>query len=153
MNSLDLINEPKKKNNKKSHFTLKLLLFIVIALSFAAAGFIGKHFLSFFIFYMFFTLPLIIVYSDFIITLIPNNIANYISKDIHNLEEENEENTDEQVKIIQPIKNKEYFILFLGVSCFILSQYLFIKHYEKPLGLLTSFFFCILSNIIISDFF
>ena len=52
-NSLDLLSET-KKINKKSHFTLKLLLFVVIALSFAAAGFIGKHFLSFFIFYMFF---------------------------------------------------------------------------------------------------
>lgn len=151
-NSLDLITEP-KKIKKKSHFTLKLLLFVIIALSFAAAGFVGKHFLSFFIFYMFFALPLIIVYSDFLVTLIPNNIANYISKDIPVLEDEHEENKEEQIKIIQPIKNKEYFILFLGISCFILSQYLFVKHYEKPLGLLTSFCFCIISNIIIGDFF
>ena len=152
MNSLDLITEP-KKIKRKSHFTLKLLLFVVIALSFAAAGFIGKHFLSFFIFYMFFALPLIIVYSDFIITLIPDNIANYISKDIPVIKNEIDENINEEIKIVQPIKNKEYFILFLGISCFILSQYLFIKHYEKPLGILTSFCFCIISNIIINDFF
>ena len=98
-------------------------------------------------------LPLIIIYSDFIVTLIPSNIANYLSKEIQYTDEELKENLNEQIKIVQPIKNKEYFILFLGISCFILSQYLFVKYHNKPLGVMTSFCFCVISNIIIGDFF
>lgn len=143
-------NEKKDKKSMKSNIIFTFMFFGIILLSIIAAGMIGKNFMSFFMFYLFFGFPLMIVYKDQIISLIPSNIASYI---VDNVQEINKDIQDETVVISEPIKNKEYLILFIGVSSFILSVYILFKRRHELIGIFTSLFFCILSNIIIGDLF
>ena len=143
-------NEKKDKKSVKSNIIFTFVFFGIILLSIIAAGMIGKNFMSFFMFYLFFGFPLMIVYKDQIISLIPSNIASYI---VDNVQEINKDIQDETVVISEPIKNKEYLILFIGVSSFILSVYILFKRRHELIGIFTSLFFCILSNIIIGDLF
>ena len=143
-------NEKKDKKSLKSNIIFTFVFFGIILLSIIAAGMIGKNFMSFFMFYLFFGFPLMIVYKDQIISLIPSNIASYI---VDNVQEINKDIQDETVVISEPIKNKEYLILFIGVSSFILSVYILFKRRHELKGIFTSLFFCILSNIIIGDLF
>jgi hypothetical protein len=143
-------NEKKDKKSLKSNIIFTFVFFGIILLSIIAAGMIGKNFMSFFMFYLFFGFPLMIVYKDQIISLIPSNIASYI---VDNVQEINKDIQDETVVISEPIKNKEYLILFIGVSSFILSVYILFKRRHELIGIFTSLFFCILSNIIIGDLF
>tara|TARA_B110000495_G_C23016781_1_gene602417 strand:+ start:1608 stop:2093 length:486 start_codon:yes stop_codon:yes gene_type:complete len=152
----ELSLETKVHNNKpsvKSNIILSVLFFGIIFLSILAAGFFGKNFLSFFIFYMFFGFPLMVIYKDQLISMIPKNIASYIVNDIQSINVDIQESSREEIKVLEPIKNKEYFTLFIGISCFILSQYILIKHRTELNGIFTSLFFCITSNIIIGDLF
>lgn len=152
----ELSLETKVRNNKpsvKSNIIFSVLFFGIIFMSIMAAGFFGKNFLSFFIFYMFFGFPLMVIYKDQLISMIPKNIASYIVNDIQNINEDIQESQNEETKILEPIKNKEYFTLFIGISSFILSQYILIKHRTKLSGIFTSMFFCIISSIIIGDLF
>jgi hypothetical protein len=152
----ELSLETKVRNNKpsvKSNIIFSVLFFGIIFLSILAAGFFGKNFLSFFIFYMFFGFPLMVIYKDQLISMIPKNIASYIVSDIQSINEDIKESGYEETKILEPIKNKEYFTLFIGISSFILSQYILIKHRTKISGIFTSLCFCIISNIIIGELF
>jgi len=140
----------KNKPTMKSNIILSVFFFGIILLSIITAGFIGKNFLSFFMFYLFFGFPLMIIYKDQIIAMIPKNIASHLVKDIQSI---NIETQDDIKKTGGSIKYKEYFILFLGTSCFILSIYILFKRRHELIGIFTSLFFCILSNIIIGDLF
>ena len=141
---------PTKKKSLKSNIIFTFMFFGIILLSIIAAGMIGKNFMSFFMFYLFFGFPLMIIYKDQIISLIPSNIASYI---VSNVQEINIETQDETTVVSEPIKNKEYLILFIGVSSYILSVYILIKRRHELIGIFTSLFFCIISNIIIGDLF
>ena len=139
----------KKKSKYKKKTILVFMFFLVILLSILAAGYIGKHFLSFFMFYLFFGFPLLIIYSDSIINLIPSNIASYFIEEVQEIELE----VKGGMKDVFPIYKRDYLILFLGLSSYILSLYLLYKKRDKLVGISMSVLFCSLSNIIISDIF
>ena len=138
-----------KRTSYKKKSIFVILFFLVIILSILAAGYIGKNFLNFFMFYMFFGFPLLIIYSDSILKLIPSNIASYVIDEVETIEQEiNPPNNN-----ILPIYKRDYLVFFLGVSTYIMSLYILYKKREKFIGLLMSVFFCSLSNIIITDIF
>ena len=139
----------KKKTKYKKKTLLVFMFFLVILLSILAAGYIGKNFLSFFMFYLFFGFPLLIIYSDSITKLIPSNIASYFIEEVQEIELE----VKGGMKDVFPIYKRDYLILFLGLSSYILSLYLLYKKREKLVGISMSVLFCSLSNIIISDIF
>ena len=139
----------KKKGKYKKKTLLVFMFFLVILLSILAAGYIGKNFLSFFMFYLFFGFPLLIIYSDSITKLIPSNIASYFIEEVQEIELE----VKGGMKDVFPIYKRDYLILFLGLSSYILSLYLLYKKREKLVGISMSILFCSLSNIIISDIF
>lgn len=139
--------EPKKKYKKKS--ILVFLFFLVIFLSIVAAGYIGKNFLSFFMFYLFFGFPLLIIYSDSLIKLIPQNIASYVTDEVEVISDEIKSGP----KDILPIYKRDYLVFFIGFSSYILSVYLLYKKRDKLVGISMSVLFCSISNIIISDIF
>jgi len=139
----------KKKGKYKKKTLLVFMFFLVILLSILAAGYIGKNFLSFFMFYLFFGFPLLIIYSDSITKLIPSNIASYFIEEVQEIELE----VKGGMKDVFPIYKRDYLILFLGLSSYILSLYLLYKKREKLVGISMSVLFCSLSNIIISDIF
>jgi len=139
----------KKKGKYKKKTLLVFMFFLVILLSILAAGYIGKNFLSIFMFYLFFGFPLLIIYSDSITKLIPSNIASYFIEEVQEIELE----VKGGMKDVFPIYKRDYLILFLGLSSYILSLYLLYKKREKLVGISMSVLFCSLSNIIISDIF
>ena len=139
----------KKKGKYKKKTLLVFMFFLVILLSILAAGYIGKNFLSFFMFYLFFGFPLLIIYSDSITKLIPSNIASYFIEEVQEIETE----VKGGIKDVFPIYKRDYLILFLGLSSYILSLYILYKKREKLVGISMSVLFCSLSNIIISDIF
>ena len=102
-----------------------------------------------FVFYLFFGMPLLIIYSDTIIKLIPQNIASYF---INEVEDIKKEITVGDVNIV-PIYNIDYLVLFLGISTYIMSVFILFRQKDKFVGLIFSMFLCSVSNIIISDIF
>jgi len=144
-------------STQKSPIILNLFFFGLILVSIVVAGFFGKDFLSFFMFYMFFGFPLMVIYKKNIIALLPENISSKLVSDIQSINQELQEdgiNTKSQITTIStPKRNKELFIMFLGSTCYILSIYILIKRRHELTGLAISFFFCIISNIIIGDLF
>ena len=144
-------------STQKSPIILNLFFFGLILVSIVVAGFFGKDFLSFFMFYMFFGFPLMVIYKNNIIAMLPENISSKLVDDIqsinHELQEDGTETNSQITTLSTPKRNKELFIMFLGTTCYILSLYILIKRRYELTGLAISFFFCIVSNIIIGDLF
>jgi hypothetical protein len=144
-------------STKKSPIILNLFFFGMILISIVIAGMFGKNFLSFFMFYMFFGFPLMIIYKKNIIAMLPENISSRLVSDIQSINEELQDdgkNTNQTIKNVSTSKkNQELFVVFLGSMCYILSIYIFIKRRFELTGMAISFFFCIISNIIIGDLF
>jgi len=132
--------------NKK---TLFMLFSVIIVLVIMSAASLGRNVLSFCIFYLFFGMPLLIIYSDTIIKLIPQNIASYF---INEVEDIKKEITIGTVNVV-PIYNIDYLVLFLGISTYIMSLYILFKQKDQFIGLMTSMFLCSVSTIIIGDIF
>tara|TARA_B110001450_G_C17662672_1_gene497995 strand:- start:2618 stop:3073 length:456 start_codon:yes stop_codon:yes gene_type:complete len=139
----------KTKDRYKNKKTLLLLFVLVIVLGIMSAASLGRNVLSFCVFYLFFGMPLLIIYSDTIITLIPQNIASYF---INEVEDIKKEITVGDVNIV-PIYNIDYLVLFLGISTYIMSVFILFRQKDKFVGLIFSMFLCSVSNIIISDIF
>ena len=139
----------KTKTNYKKKSIIVFLFFLVIVLSILAAGYIGKNFLSFFMFYMFFGFPLLIIYSDVLIKFIPKNIASYVVDEVEDIETEIKSVHTE----VLPIYKRDYLVFFLGLSSYVLSLYLLYKKRDKLIGISMSVLFCSISNIIINDIF
>ena len=114
-----------------------------------SAASLGRNALSFCIFYLFFGMPLLIIYSDTIIKLIPKNIASYF---INEVEDIRKEITIGTVNVL-PIYNIDYLVLFLGISTYIMSLFILFKQKDQFVGLMTSMLLCSVSSIIISDIF
>ena len=89
--------------------------------------------------------------------MLPENISSKLVSDIQSINQElQDDGTDTKTHITAistPKKNKELFIMFLGSACYVLSIYILIKRRHELVGLAISFFFCIISNIIIGDLF
>ena len=89
--------------------------------------------------------------------MLPENISSKLVSNIQSINQELQEDgidTKSQIATIStPKRNKELFIMFLGTTCYILSIYILIKRRHELTGLAISFFFCIISNIIIGDLF
>ena len=139
----------KTKDRYKNKKTLLLLFVLVIVLGIMSAASLGRNVLSFCVFYLFFGMPLLIIYSDTIIKLIPQNIASYF---INEVEDIKKEITVGDVNIV-PIYNIDYLVLFLGISTYIMSVFILFRQKDKFVGLIFSMFLCSVSNIIISDIF
>lgn len=139
----------KTKDRYKNKKTLLVLFVLVIVLGVMSAASLGKNVLSFCVFYLFFGMPLLIIYSDTIIKLIPKNIASYF---INEVEDIKKEITVGDVNIV-PIYNIDYLVLFLGISTYIMSLFILFRQKDKFVGLIFSMFLCSVSNIIISDIF
>ena len=144
-------------STQKSPIILNLFFFGLILVSIVVAGFFGKDFLSFFMFYMFFGFPLMVIYKKNIIAILPENISSKLVSDIQSINQELQDDGNEtktQITTIStPKRNKELFIMFLGSVCYVLSIYILIQRMHELVGLAISFFFCIISNIIIGDLF
>ena len=118
----DITLQSKLKQSKpsiKSNIIMTVLFFFVIILSVVAAGFIGPEFLNFFIFLLFFGLPLMIMYKDKIISMIPGNISSKLVSNIQQQqgdddeEKENAETQKKELIDVTPKKNKELFDFIL----------------------------------------
>jgi len=151
----DITLESKLKESKpsiKSNIILTVLFFFVIIISVVAAGFLGPEFLNFFIFLLFFGLPLMIIYKDKIISIIPGNLSSKIVTNIQTIQEDTKKETSENFNIT-PKKNKELFVLALGAVSIGISLYILWKRRDTFVGMATSLFFTILANIIVGDLF
>ena len=149
--------ETKLNNSKpsiKSNFILTFLFFGLIIVSIVIAGFIGPNFLSFFMFYLLFGFPLMVIYRNEIIAMLPSNISNSLDSNIQSIDETVQEDIKSTTNIdTTPKKNKELFILFIGAMSFSISVYILYKRRDDFIGIGIALFFTILSNIIISDLF
>ena len=139
----------KTKDKYKNKKTLMLLLIAVVVLVVVSAASLGRTALSFCVFYLFFGMPLLIIYSDTILKLIPKNIASYFINEVEDIKKEITVGT---VNVV-PIYNIDYLVLFLGISTYIMSLYILFKQKEQFVGLMASLFLCSLSSIIIGDIF
>tara|TARA_B110000238_G_C16135095_1_gene443273 strand:- start:2773 stop:3231 length:459 start_codon:yes stop_codon:yes gene_type:complete len=139
----------KTKTTYKKKSLIGFLFFLVIVLSILAAGYIGPNFLSFMIFYLIFGFPLMIIYSDKIIKLIPKNIASYVIGEVEDIGTEIKSVHND----VLPIYKRDYLVFFLGISTYILSLYILFKKRDKLIGISMSVLFCSLSSIIINDIF
>ena len=143
------LRSAKTTDRYKNKKTLFLLFSVVIVLAIMSAASLGRNALSFCIFYLFFGMPLLIIYSDTIIKLIPKNIASYF---INEVEDIRKEITIGTVNVL-PIYNIDYLVLFLGISTYIMSVFILFKQKDQFVGLMTSMLLCSVSSIIISDIF
>jgi hypothetical protein len=143
------LNSVKTKGKFKNKKILFLLFLIVIVLTVMSAASFGATALSFSLFYLLFGIPLLIIFSDTVIKLIPENIASYF---INEVEEIQKEVTIGKVNIA-PIYNIDYLILFIGISTYIMAIYILAKQNDKLVGLISSLCLCSLSSIIIGDIF
>ena len=149
----------KSKPSTKSNIIMTTLFVFVIILSVVAAGLIGTEFLNFFIFLLFFGLPLMIMYKDSLISMIPKNISNKLVSKIQNQqdepddEEENAKKEEKKFIDVTPKKNKELFVLAVGSISICISGYILWKRQNSFVGMATSLFFTILANLIIGDLF
>jgi len=132
--------------NKK---TLFMLFSVIIVLVIMSAASLGRNVLSFCIFYLFFGMPLLLIYSDTILKLIPKNIASYFINEVEDIKKEITVGTLNVV----PIYNIDYLVLFIGISTYIMSLYILFKQKEQLVGLMSSLFLCSVSSIIIGDIF
>ena len=149
----------KSKPSTKSNIIMSSLLLFVIVISVVAAGSLGPEFFNFFIYLLFFGLPLMIMYKDSIISMIPSNISSKLVSNIQNQQDEPDEDEEkskkEEKKLIDvtPKKNKELFVLAVGSISICISAYILWKRKDSFVGMATSLFFTILANIIVGDLF
>tara|TARA_B100000787_G_scaffold169681_1_gene161697 strand:- start:3394 stop:3852 length:459 start_codon:yes stop_codon:yes gene_type:complete len=143
------LNSVKPTSKFKNKKTLFLLFLIVLVLTVMSAASFGGVALSFCLFYLFFGVPLLIIFSDTVLSLIPENIASYF---INEVEEIQKEITIGKVNVA-PIYNIDYLILFIGISTYLMSLYILAKQKHKLVGLISSLCLCSLSSIIIGDIF
>lgn len=146
------IYKEKKPSNVKTFLFIVLLLFLII-ITIVLAGFLGTEFLTLYVFILIFGFPLLIIYKEALVGILPNKISIYFFGDLKEMKDETKEKIGKASELVVPVSKKEYQTLFLGCLCLFASLYLMIKKNEFLPGILMSFFFGILSHIILGDLF
>ena len=148
----EIILETKRdeiKRNKFSNSVITFFLVVFLIVLLIIANIVGKQFMNMFMFSIMFGFPLIILYREKIATILPDNIANYMTK------------TDTEVKetVFQTNINRNPFyvgevqVFVLALLVLSLAVYMLVKSRDKFVGLLTSILCTVLTMLLINDLF
>ena len=150
--NIDIISKKKEDNLNKRRgtrlLTFFLILFVIILI--ITANFIGKDFLSVFLFLLLFGFPLLVIYRVQIASYFPENIASYFVENTQDVTKE----IQSAVKInTNPLYVFEVQMLILGLLSLTFSIYTIYKRKNEFMGILTSIFFAVLSLIFVNELF
>lgn len=142
-----------KKPSKVKSFLFVLLLVFLIVVTIVLAGFVGTEFVTLYVFILIFGFPLLIIYKESIVGILPDKISKFFLGDLQSISDETEKQIGRATEVIVPASKKEYQTLFLGLMSLGASLYLMIMKNEHLSGIFMSLFFGVLSHIILGDLF